>query len=81
MAAIDDGILDIPFTVTSFELVFYDSMGNALPEVSQSGTFTERQKTMIRNLARGKRFYITNVRANDPGGKAQRLATIEVIVN
>ncbi|MDR1780675.1 MAG: gliding motility protein GldM [Tannerella sp.] len=81
MAAIDDGILDIPFTVTGFELVFYDSMGNALPEVSQSGAFTERQKTMIRNLARGKRFYITNVRANDPGGKAQRLATIEVIVN
>lgn len=81
LAAIDDGILDIPFTVTGFELVFYDSMGNALPEVSQNGAFTERQKTMIRNLARGKRFYITNVRANDPGGKQQRLATIEVIVN
>jgi gliding motility-associated protein GldM len=81
MAAIDDGILDVPFTVTSFELVFYDSMGNALPEISQSGSFTDRQKTMIRNLARGKRFYITNVRANDPDGTQQRLATIEVIVN
>ncbi|MDR1601122.1 MAG: gliding motility protein GldM [Tannerella sp.] len=81
MAAIDDGLLDVPFTVTSFELVFYDSMGNALPEVSQSGAFTDRQKNMIRNLARGKRFYITNVRANDPDGVQQRLATIEVIVN
>jgi gliding motility-associated protein GldM len=81
MAAIDDGILDVPFTVTGFELIFYDSMGNALPEVSQSGAFTDRQKNMIRNLARGKRFYITNVRANDPDGKAQRLATVEVIVN
>ncbi|MDR1407532.1 MAG: gliding motility protein GldM [Tannerella sp.] len=81
MAAIDDGILDVPFTVISFELVFYDSMGNALPEISQSGAFTDRQKTMIRNLARGKRFYITNVRANDPDGTQQRLATIEVIVN
>ena len=80
-AAIDDGILDIPFNVTGFELTFYDSMGNAIPEVSQSGRFTDRQKEMIRNLARGKRFYITRVKATDPGGKAQNLATIEVIVN
>ena len=80
-AAIDDGILDIPFAVTGFELTFYDSMGNAIPEISQSGRFTDRQKEMIRNLARGKRFYITRVKANDPGGKSQNLSTIEVIVN
>ncbi|MDR3261350.1 MAG: gliding motility protein GldM [Tannerella sp.] len=80
-AAIDDGILDIPFTVTGFEVTFFDSMGNALPEISQGSAFTQRQKDMIRNLARGKRFYITSIRANDPGGKSQKLATIEVIVN
>ncbi|MDR3268666.1 MAG: gliding motility protein GldM [Tannerella sp.] len=80
-AAIDDGILDIPFAVTGFELTFFDSMGNALPEISQSSAFTQRQKDMIRNLARGKRFYITSIRANDPGGKSQKLATMEVIVN
>ena len=80
-AAIDDGILDIPFNVTGFELTFYDSMGNAIPEISQSGRFTDRQKEMIRNLARGKRFYITRVKATDPGGKSQNLSTIEVIVN
>ncbi|MDR1746379.1 MAG: gliding motility protein GldM [Tannerella sp.] len=82
LAAIDDGILDIPFTVTGFELTFFDSMGNALPEVSQSSAFTPRQKEIIRNLARNKRFYITRVKATDPGGKSQSLTTtIEVIVN
>lgn len=80
-AAIDDGILDIPFTVTGFELTYYDSMGNAIPEVSQSGRFTDRQKEVIRNLARGRRFYITRVKATDPGGRSQDLSTIEVIVN
>jgi gliding motility-associated protein GldM len=81
-AAIDDGILDIPFAVTGFELTFIDSMGNALPEVSQSGAFTQRQKDMIRNLARGKRFYISRIKVTDPGGKAQTLTgAMEVIVN
>ncbi|MDR0348122.1 MAG: gliding motility protein GldM [Tannerella sp.] len=80
-AAIDDGILDIQFNVTSFELTFYDSMGNAIPEISQSGRFTDRQKEMIRNLARGKRFYITRGKATGPAGKSENLTTIEVIVN
>ncbi|MDR1102807.1 MAG: gliding motility protein GldM [Tannerella sp.] len=81
-AAIDDGLLDIPFTVTGFEVTFMDSMGNALPEISQSGAFTQRQKEVIRNLARGKRFYITRVKATGPGGQTQSLTTtIEVIVN
>lgn len=80
-AAIDDGILDIPFNVTGFELTFYDSMGNAIPEISQSGRFTDRQKEMIRNLARGKRFYITRGKATAPSGKSENLTTIEVIVN
>jgi gliding motility-associated protein GldM len=81
-AAIDDGILDIPFAVNGFELMFIDSMGNFLPEVSQSGAFTQRQKDMIRNLARGKRFYISRIRVTDPGGKALTLAgAMEVIVN
>ena len=31
-AAIDDGILDIQFKVVSFETVFFDNMGNAVPQ-------------------------------------------------
>ena len=33
-AAIDDGLLDIEFKVLSFETVFYDNMGNAVPMAS-----------------------------------------------
>ena len=34
-AAIDDGILDIAFRVQSFETVFFDNMGNAVPMASE----------------------------------------------
>ncbi len=81
-AAIDDGLLNIPFTVTGFEMVFYDNMGNAVPEVSQSSAFTDRQKNMIRQLGRGKRFYISNIRAVGPDGIGRTLnGVMEVIVN
>lgn len=80
-AAIDDDLLNIPFTVMSFELTFYDSMGNVIPEVAQGGRFSDRQKNYIRNLARGKRFYITRVLVKGPDGRERTIPTIEVIVN
>lgn len=81
MAAIDDDLLNIPFTVLSFELTFYDSMGNVIPEVAQGGKFSQRQKNYIRNLARGKRFYITRVLVKGPDNRERTIPTIEVIVN
>ena len=81
-AAIDDGLLNIPFSVKGFEMVFYDNMGNAVPEIAQSSEFTLRQKNMIRQLSRGKRFYITRVRAVGPDGIERTLnSAMEVIVN
>lgn len=81
-AAIDDGLLNIPFSVRGFETVFYDNMGNAVPEVSQSANFTDRQKNMMRSLSRGKRFYITKIRAVGPDGIERTLnGAMEVIVN
>lgn len=81
-AAIDDGLLDISFRVTGFETVFFDNMGNAVPEVSQSGEFTPRQKELFRRLTRGKRFYISRVHAIGPDGIERTLpASMEVIVN
>ena len=81
-AAIDDGLLNIPFSVKGFEMVFYDNMGNAVPEIAQSSEFTLRQKNMIRQLNRGKRFYITHVRAVGPDGIERTLnSAMEVIVN
>ena len=81
-AAIDDGLLDIPFRVTGFETVFYDNMGNAITEVSQSDKFTARQKSIFNRLSRGKRFYISRVQAAGPDGSTRTLPqALEVIVN
>lgn len=81
-AAIDDGLLNIPFSVKGFEMVFYDNMGNAVPEIAQTSEFTLRQKNMIRQLSRGKRFYISKIRAVGPDGIERTLnGAMEVIVN
>lgn len=80
-AAIDDDLLNIQFKVLSFETVFFDSMGNAIPEVSNGSQFSQRQKDSFRRLSRGKRFYISRVKATGPDGITRDLAPIEVIIN
>ena len=80
-AAIDDDMLNVAYRVLGFETVFFDSMGNAIPEVSDGDKFSDRQKSSFRRLARGKRFYISRVRAIGPDGIERTLAPIEVIVN
>lgn len=80
-AAIDDGLLNIQFRVIGFETVFFDNMGNAVPEVSNSAQFTERQKEIFRRLNRGRRFNISRVRAVGPDGTERTLPyALEVIV-
>lgn len=79
-AAIDDGLLDTPFTVESFETVFFDSSGNAMPEVSAGSSFSPRQKQQIQRLSRGKRFFISRIRAKGPDGITRDLSPMEVII-
>ena len=80
-AAIDDGILDINFRVISFETVFYDNMGNAVPMVSDGANFSSRQKETFRKLSRNKRFYISQVTAVGPDGITRKLsAAMEIVV-
>ncbi|MBQ0063839.1 MAG: gliding motility protein GldM [Prevotella sp.] len=80
-AAIDDGLLDIPFRVISFEAVFFDQMGNAIPQKSEGATFSAKQKNMFRSLSRGKRFYISHVIATGPDGIQRTLPqAMEIIV-
>ncbi len=80
-AAIDDGLLDIPFQVLSFETTFFDNMGNAIPEKSDGSKFSERQRSMFRRLSPGKRFYINRVKAIGPDGIQRNLPqALEVIV-
>lgn len=81
LAAIDDDLLDVKYTVLRFELTFFDSMGNAIPEVAEGTHFSQRQKDYIRRLTKGKRFYITRVVAKGPDGIERTIPTIEVIVN
>lgn len=80
-AAIDDDMLNVAYRVISFETVFFDSMGNAIPEVSAGSQFSQRQKDSFRRLSRGKRFYISKVKAVGPDGIERNLAPMEVLVN
>ena len=80
-AAIDDGILDIQFKVVSFETVFFDNMGNAVPMASSGANFSERQRETFRKLSRNKRFYISRVTAVGPDGITRKLpGSMEIIV-
>ena len=80
-AAIDDGILDIQFKVVSFETVFFDNMGNAVPMASNGANFSERQRDTFRKLSRNKRFYISRVTAVGPDGITRKLpGSMEIIV-
>ena len=72
-AAIDDGILDIAFRVQSFETVFFDNMGNAVPMASDGAQFSGRQKDAFRKLQRNRRFYISRVTVVGPDGLTRTL--------
>ncbi|MGN0061000.1 MAG: gliding motility protein GldM [Alloprevotella sp.] len=81
-AAIDDGLLNIPFRVLSFECVFFDRVGNVRPEKSAGPNFTDSQRELMRTLNKGKRFYISSVRAIGPDGIERTLpGSLEVIIN
>ena len=80
-AAIDDGILDVPFRVQSFETVFFDGMGNAVPMASEGASFSSRQMDTFRKLTRSRRFYISRVTVVGPDGLTRTLQNpMEVIV-
>ena len=81
VAALDDDLLEVNFRVVSFKTLIYDSMGNTMMESSQGSNFSEQQKTQIRGLARGKRLWISNVKAIGPDGIEQNLSPMEVIIN
>jgi len=80
-AAFDDGLLDIPFKVLSFETVFFDDMGNSIPIASEGASFSGRQKETFRRLSRNKRFYVRGVKAIGPDGIQRTLpGAMEFIV-
>ncbi len=80
-AAIDDDILDVKYTVVSFSTVFFDSMGNAIPEVSNGALFSQRQKEQFRRLKPGKSFFISDVKAKGPDGITRDIPALQVTLN
>jgi gliding motility-associated protein GldM len=81
-AAIDDGILDIGFQVLRFEVSTTDGMGNTMRDASDGPRFSERQKSRIRDLNRGKTVLIRGIRTKGPDGREVVLnAPLEIILN
>ncbi len=77
----DDADLDVKYRVLGFEVNFFDSMGNTIIELSEGDKFSDRQMGQMRKTTKGKRFYITKVRAVGRDRIERILPPIEVIVN
>lgn len=80
-AAIDDDILNVTYSVVSFSTVFFDQMGNAIPEVSDGSRFSARQREQFKRLKPGKSFFISNVKAKGPDGITRDIPPMEVALN
>ena len=80
-AALDDGVLNISYQVVSFSTIFYDSMGNAIPENSAGGSFSPRQVEQFKRLKVGKRFFISEIKAKGPDGITRDIPPMEVVLN
>ncbi|GHT75017.1 gliding motility protein GldM [Bacteroidia bacterium] len=81
-AAIDDGILDRPFTVLRFELQKFDSMGFAMTTTSNGANFSQQQKDVIRGAQRGQTLLIRGIVVRGPDGIERTLnAPMEIRIN
>ncbi|MDR0682390.1 MAG: gliding motility protein GldM [Dysgonamonadaceae bacterium] len=81
-AAIDDGILDRPFTVLRFELQKFDAMGFAITTSSEGARFSQQQKNMIRGMQRGQTLLIRGIVVRGPDLIERTLnAPMEIRIN
>ena len=80
-AALDDGILDVHYTVVSFTTITYDQMGNGIPENSAGSSFSARQIEQFKRLKVGGRFFISNIKAKGPDGITRDIPPMEVALN
>ena len=74
-AAIDDGLLDIPFKVTGFTIYFTTRLGEFVPRASQGDQFTDQQQALMRQLTKGKHFFISEIQVVGPDGIKRTLET------
>ena len=80
-AAIDDGILNIPFTVRSFEVSTMDNTGVTVRRASNGSSFSADQKELIRSSRGGKTVLIRGMRVLSPSGEERTLKyPLEIII-
>ncbi len=80
-AAIDDGLLNVEFTVVRFETMTFDQFGNSMRDASDGQRFSQRQKDRIRDLARGKTLLLRGVIARGPDGTEREIGLLEITIN
>jgi gliding motility-associated protein GldM len=81
-AAIDDGLLNITFTVLRFELRTFGSLGETIRAASDGNHFSPQQKDLIRGLSRGKTVLISGIVTRGPDGIERTLdSPLEIIIN
>ena len=81
-AAIDDGILNVPFTVLKFNVSSTNNMGVTVSEVSDGANFSSAQKALLSNLGRGKTVLIRAMVVRGPDGMERTLKSpLEIIIN
>jgi gliding motility-associated protein GldM len=70
----------IVYTVTGFSVFYTDNMGDQT-EPAEGWQFTERQKTVLNRLTRGRTLFITNITAVGPDKKSRQLPPISLKIN
>lgn len=78
IAELDDADLDVRYSVLSFQLNYFDSMGNTIVEMSSGPNLTSRQKDVFKKLVKGKTVFITQTKAKGPDGITRSLPPIEI---
>jgi gliding motility-associated protein GldM len=79
-AAMDDGVMYIPFTVLKFTVAVTDGV-NTVRDVSSGANFSDAQKNKIRRLSRGQSFLITEVVVRGPDGERELKTAMEVRIS
>lgn len=80
-AAIDDGVLNIPFQILGFRTMSIDAMGNASPEVSAGANFSPRQLDQIKRMQRGRELIVVSIRVKGPDGSEREISPMQIRLN
>lgn len=80
VAEMENFDFDLKFTVTEFT-VSAVVQGFVREYTSKSNRFTQDQKSLLRNLSKGQRVYIQDIKAVGPDGSTRPLSTINFKLN